>query len=191
MRMRKSTILLAVTLEWAMLSGAGVYAQEPAPKAATQPESSEGKPKSQGWDKPLEEYHLDFSINEIEDGKKINSRQYSTNLATNEGNEIKIGTRVPVESKEGEFQYLDVGTSLFARIGEMRGQTELTVRAETSSFAMPESNSEKRDLHPIIRQLKMGGTTLLPLTKTVVIGSADDPNSKREFQLEVTVTKLR
>jgi hypothetical protein len=191
MRMRKSTILLAVTLGWAMLSGAGAYAQEPQPKAATQPESSEGKPKSQGWDKPLEEYHLDFSINEIEDGKKINSRQYSTNLATNEGNEIKIGTRVPVESKEGEFQYLDVGTSLFARIGEMRGQTELTVRAETSSFAMPESSSEKRDLHPIIRQLKMGGTALLPLTKTVVIGSADDPNSKREFQLEVTVTKLR
>jgi hypothetical protein len=191
MRMRKSTILLAVTLGWAMLSGAGASAQEPTPKAATQPESSEGKTKSQGWDKPLEEYRLDFSINEIEDGKKINSRQYSMNLATNEGNEIKIGTRVPVESKEGEFQYLDVGTSLFARIGEMRGQTELTVRAETSSFAMPESNSEKRDLHPIIRQLKMGGTALLPLTKTVVIGSADDPNSKREFQLEVTVTKLR
>jgi hypothetical protein len=191
MRMRKSTILLAVTLGWAMLSGAGAFAQEPAPKAATQPESSEGKTKSQGWDKPLEEYHLDFSINEIEDGKKINSRQYSTNLATNEGNEIKIGTRVPVESKEGEFQYLDVGTIVFARIGEMRGQTELTVRAETSSFVMPESNSEKRDLHPIIRQLKMGGTALLPLTKTVVIGSADDPNSKREFQLEVTVTKLR
>jgi len=188
--MRKSTILLAVCLGWTMLSVPGASAQEPAPKPATQPETSEGKTKSQGWDKPLEEYHLDFSINEIEDGKKINSRQYSTNLFTNEGSEIKIGTRVPVESKEGEFQYLDVGTSLFARVGETRGQTELTVRAETSSFAMPEG-MEKRDLHPMIRQLKMGGTVLLPLTKTVVIGSADDPNSKRQFQLEVTVTKLR
>ncbi len=188
--LRKSTFLLAVFLGWTMLSVAGASAQEPALKATTQSESSEGKAKSQGWDKPLEEYHLDFSINEIEDGKKINSRQYSTNLSTNEGNEIKIGTRVPVESKEGEFQYLDVGTSLFARIGETRGQTELTVRAETSSFAMPDS-AERRDLHPIIRQLKMGGTVLLPLSKTVVIGSADDPNSKRQFQLEVTVTKLR
>jgi hypothetical protein len=191
MRMRKSTIFLAVTLGWTTLFVTCASAQEPPPKPTTQPESSEGKTKSQGWDKPLEEYHLDFSINEVEDGKKINSRQYSMNLATNEGNEIKIGARVPVETKEGEFQYLDVGTNLFARIGEMRGQNELTVRAETSSFAMPESNSEKRDLHPIIRQLKMGGTALLPLTKTVVIGSADDPNSKREFQLEVTVTKLR
>ena len=191
MRMRQSTILLAVTLGWTMLSVTGAHAQEAAPKAATQTESSESKTKSQSWDKPLEEYHLDFSINEIEDGKKVNSRQYSTNLATNEGNEIKIGARVPVETKEGEFQYLDVGTSLFARIGEMRGQTELTVRAETSSFASPEAGLEKRDLHPIIRQLKMGGTVLLPLAKTVVIGSADDPSSKRQFQLEVTVTKLR
>jgi len=188
MSTRKSTILLAVTLGWTMLSVTAAQAQETAPKAATQPE---GSTKSQSSDKPLEEYHLDFSINEIEDGKKINSRQYSTNLATNEGNEIKIGTRVPVESKEGEFQYLDVGTSLFARIGEMRGQTELTVRAETSSFASPEAGLEKRDLHPIVRQLKMGGTVLLPLAKTIVIGSADDPNSKRQFQLEVTVTKLR
>jgi hypothetical protein len=196
--LRKGTILLAVILGWTILSGVAAPAQDTqtSPKAAAQPDSSaEGKTKSQGWDKPLEQYRLDFSINEIEDGKKINSRQYSMNLATNDGNEIKIGTRIPVESKEGEFQYLDVGTSLFARIGETRGQSELTVRAEISNFAMPESSLEKHesrpDLHPIIRQLKMGGSVLMPLPKTIVIGSADDPNSKREFQLEVTVTKLR
>jgi len=27
--------------------------------------------------------------------------------------------------------------------------------------------------------------------KAMVIGSVDDPNSKRQFQLEVTVTKLK
>jgi hypothetical protein len=27
--------------------------------------------------------------------------------------------------------------------------------------------------------------------KPMVVGSVDDPNSKREFQLEVTVTKLK
>jgi hypothetical protein len=30
--------------------------------------------------KPVEAYRLDFSINELEDGKKINTRQYSMNL---------------------------------------------------------------------------------------------------------------
>lgn len=188
--LRKETIVLAIVLGWVVVFGAVCgTAQE----AATAPKAAEGesKTKAQSWDKPLEEYRLDFSINEMEDGKKINTRQYSMNLATNEGNEIKIGTRVPVESKENEFQYLDVGTSIFARIGEFKGQTELTVRAETSNFAVPEPNQDKRDLHPMIRQLKMGGTVLLPLSKTIVMGSADDPNSKRQFQLEVTVTKLR
>jgi hypothetical protein len=141
--------------------------------------------------KPLEAYHLEFAINELEDGKKINSRQYSTNLNTNDGNEIKIGTRVPVEAKEGEIQYLDVGTNIFARVGEHRGQTELVVRAEISNFAIPEQGTEKHDPHPVLRQLKISGSTLLPLGKPIVMGSVDDPNSKRQFQLEVTVTKLK
>ena len=110
---------------------------------------------------------------------------------TNESNEIKIGTRVPVQSEEGKFQYLDVGTNISARLGETRGQTELFVRADVSSFAPPEPAPGKWGLAPIVRQLKMGGSVLLPLTKTTVIGSADDPNSKRQFQLEVTVTKLK
>jgi hypothetical protein len=184
-----------LALCWAGILALGIlagaswgFAQEPETKSETQ---TTNKTKT-SWDSPLEQYHLDFSINEIEDGKKINSRQYSMNLATNEGNEIKIGTRVPVEPKEGQFQYLDVGTNIFARIGETRGQQQLRVNAEVSNFAMPDPNQEKRDPHPIVRQIKMGGSILLPApAKAFVIGSADDPNSKRQFQLEVTVTKLK
>lgn len=193
---RNRTIRLAATLGCAILfSSGGASAQEtaPAPKAAVQTEgAADGTTKPQSSAKPsAEAYHLEFSINELEDGKKINSRQYSMYLIPSEPVDIKIGTRVPVEAKEGEFQYLDVGTSLSARIGESRGQTELIVRADLSNFAVPEPNQEKRDLHPIVRQVKMGGSVLLPLTKTIVLDSVDDPNSKRQFQLEVTVTKLR
>jgi hypothetical protein len=140
--------------------------------------------------KPVEAYHLDFAINEFDDGKKINSRQYSTNLNSNDSSEIKIGTRVPVEEGEGKFEYLDVGTNISARIVEQRGQTVLTVRADISNFAVPEQG-EKRDSHPILRQFRIGGATLLPLGKPMIIGSVDDPNSKRQYQLEVTVTKLK
>ena len=187
--MKKWAFCLAGVLAVFMLAGTNrSFAQESETKSDTQTAS---KIKT-SWDSPLEQYRLDFSINEMEDGKKINSRQYSMNLATNEGNEIKIGTRVPVEPKEGEFQYLDVGTNIFARVSESRGQQQLRVNAEVSNFAMPEPNQDKRDPRPIVRQIKMGGTVLLPSpVKTFVIGSADDPNSKRQFQLEVTVTKLK
>jgi hypothetical protein len=191
--LRNQTVGLALILGWAILSGTGhAVAQEGGtpPKPATQPEGTEEAAKAAR--PPEEAYRLEFSINELEDGKKINSRQHSMNLTTNESNEIKIGTRVPVETgKEGEFQYLDVGTNISARLSETRGQTELVVRADISSLAPPEPTLEKRELHPIVRQVKMGGSVLLPLAKTIVLGSADDPNSKRQFQLEVTVTKLR
>jgi hypothetical protein len=189
--LKKEMLYFMVILTCTMLcSPARTSAQDTAASAKPQTEkSTEEKAKSRP---PIEQYHLDFSINEIEDGKKINSRQYSMNLDTNESNEIKIGTRVPVEVKEGETQYIDMGTNIFARIGEDRDQTpELTVRAEMSSLATDSNPAVNRDSRPVIRQLKMGGTVLLPVSKPVIIGSADDPNSRRQFQLEVAMTKIR
>jgi len=140
--------------------------------------------------KPLEAYRLDFSINELEDGKKINTRQYSMNLTKDQPQEIKIGTRVPVEIKQGDFDYLDVGTNLSGRLAVHNDQLELIVHAEMSNFAIPEQ-AQSHESHPLIRQLKIGGGTLVLLGKPMVIGVADDPNSKRQFELEVTVTKIR
>jgi len=46
-------------------------------------------------------------------------------------------------------------------------------------------------LPPFVRQIKISGVTLLVTGKPIIIGSMDDPNSNREFQLEVTATNLR
>jgi 3D (Asp-Asp-Asp) domain-containing protein len=137
----------------------------------------------------LNAYRLDFSVNEIEDGKKINTRQYSMNLNAADANEIKIGTRVPVEAKQGEFQYLDVGTNIWCRIGERANGLALSVRAEISNFAMPDQQTQMA--RPVLRQLSIKASTMAQLGKPMIVGSVDDPNSKRQFQLEVTVTKLK
>jgi 3D (Asp-Asp-Asp) domain-containing protein len=139
--------------------------------------------------KPTVAYRLDFSVNELEDGKRINTRQYSMYLNADDANEIKIGTRVPVEGKEGEFQYLDVGTSIWCRIEERDSSLPLSVRAEISNFAMPEQQAQQ--VRPVLRQLSIKASTVAQLGKPMVVGSVDDPNSKRQFQLEVTVTKLK
>lgn len=189
---RKRLFRSIVMLGLLGLAGWGIaLAQETgaSTKGETQPEAATDT-KSKSLERPLDIYHVEFSITELEDGKKINSRQYSTNVSNHEPSEIKIGTRVPVEAKEGEFQYLDVGTNLSARILEDRGQKAMIVHAEISNFAIPEQG-EKHDSHPVLRQLRIGGTAPLPLDKPIIIGSVDDPNSKRQFQLEVTVTKLR
>jgi hypothetical protein len=59
-----------------------------------------------------------------------------------------------------------------------------------SNFAVPEQ-AQGHDSHPVLRQLRINASTLALLGKPMVVGSVDDPNSKRQFQLEVTATKLR
>ena len=141
-------------------------------------------------------YRVDFSVNEMEDGKKINSRQYSMNVAAGDNQEIKIGTRGPIEEKANEFSYLDVGTSLWCRLRDRsdvawlaNAAVLLNVRSEVSNFAVPDQQGQ--NMRPLLRQLKIEASTVAQLGKPLVVGSVDDPNSKRQFQLEVTVAKLR
>jgi hypothetical protein len=136
-------------------------------------------------------YRLDFSLIELEDGKTINSRQYVLNLVPGylDSNTLKIGTRVPVEVKQGEMQYLDVGTNIFGHMRPLGDGLQLDAHAEVSNFA--DSTQQNHNSMPLLRQLWIGGSTIVVLGKPMVIGAVDDPNSKRQFQLAVTVSKLR
>lgn len=142
-------------------------------------------------ERPLPAFRLDFALYETEDGKTINMRHYSMNLVPGFGpsNEIKIGTRVPVETQKGEMQYIDVGTNIWSRMVEKGDSLQLEVRADLSNFANPEQ--ENRTTMPLLRQLHISASTVAAIGKPVVVGVVDDPNSKRQFQLEVTVTKLK
>jgi len=181
--MRRTTAVWTVAILGLMICwGAAGRAQDAEQAKPT------GEPKAVAApEKPVHAYRLDFSVRELEEGKTINTRQYSLNLNADDSNEIKIGTRVPVESGQGQYQYIDVGTSIWCRIGERSDGIPLSVKAEVSNFAIPDHESG----HPVIRQLKIDASTLALLGKPMIVGSVDDPNSKRQFQLEVTVTKLK
>jgi len=178
---RLGTLLLIAVFCWCV------------PLSGAQEQTSEMKPAEQ-VQKPVNAYRLDLSVNEMEDGKKINTRQYSINLSTNNDfKEIKIGTRVPVkaaaEKDTFQYQYLDVGTNIRARIKEQENGLLLDVSCEISRIADPEQ--AKPGFGPIIRRMNINASTIGTVGKPVVIGSADDPDSKRQFQIEVTATKLK
>jgi 3D (Asp-Asp-Asp) domain-containing protein len=177
--MLKKTIVAAALILTLMVGGIW--------KASAQ-DSSPSKSASDA-EKIVNAYRLDFSVNEFEDSKKINTRQYSMNLNADDSNEIKIGTRVPVESKQGEFQYIDVGTNIWCRLVERPNGLSIAVRSEISNFAMPDQQGQQA--RPVLRQLSIKASTVAQLGKPMVVGSVDDPNSKRSFQLEITVTKLK
>lgn len=166
--------------------------------ACAQEASGEAQP---GKSKIVQAYRLDFSFNEFEGDKKINTRHYSMNLTSDQSNEIKIGSRVPITTfmnrKEGgegqEIQYLDVGTNLWAKLRpiENSDEEELVVRSEVSSLDLSAQGASGPTADPAIRQIKIEGSTILVEGKPLIVSSMDDPTSKRQFQLEVTVTKLR
>ncbi len=65
--------------------------------ARAQEESKEaGASKPVKVEDLVDAYRLDVSFNELEDGKKLNTRHYSIDLTGGRPEDIKIGTRVPV-----------------------------------------------------------------------------------------------
>ena len=90
-----------------------------------------------------------------------------------------------------QLEYLDVGTNIGCRLHDstelrsLANDVSLNVKADVSNLA-----SEQRG-QPVIRQLRIEASTIVELRKTTVVGIVDDPNSKRQFQLEVTVTRLK
>ena len=148
--------------------------------------------------KPLQAYRLDFALHELQDGNKTNSRHYSMNLTGGSGDEIKIGTRVPVATGSSgpagvgtQFQYMDVGTTIWAILREAGDDWQLQVKSETSDLDMNRAKEHGTEFAPIVRQMKIEGSTLLVTGKPMLIGTLDDPNSTRQFQLEVTATRLK
>lgn len=154
---------------------------------------------------PIPAYHLEFSLNELEDGKKINTRQYGMDLvalrqedrgyirdlASNKA--IKIGTRVPVETEPGKVEYIDIGTSIRCQMFEDEAGLSLEAHAAVSNLVPRTSTDPYRPNtpDPILRQLSIDTATAITPGKLTSLGTVDDPDSKRQFQLEVTVTKLR
>jgi hypothetical protein len=163
-------------------------------------QAQDSTPKAEQAVKTVHAYRLDFSLNELEAEKKVNSRHYSINLdVPGERQEVKIGTRVPVASASSggaatpfntQFQYVDVGTHIWCSLKERGDELELEAGSEISNVDATPSRDYGIPA-PVIRQIKISGSTVVTPGKPIVIGSADDPTSNREFQLEVTLTKLR
>ena len=192
--MRKmSVVLIAVVTIGLWFVPRPAEAQEGS-KESTSTEPAKPKPLQ-----PVQSYRLDFSFNEVADGKTVNSRHYSMNLTAGNSDEIKIGTRVPVATGSSsstptptQYQYMDIGTQIWSQLREHGDELILVVRGEVSNLDLGTGVGEHAGtLPPVVRQIQIHGDTLLVVGKPIVIGSVDDPSSKKQFYLEVTVTKLK
>ena len=163
---------LAVTLLTVMIGARTCLAQTETPK---QPEG----PRA---------YQLDFVLKELEEGKVINSRNYSMMVTlVAGGGSIRSGDKVPVVTKSGpqsEYTYIDVGVDIdCAAVQETQGKLTLSVKADISS-AQPEST------RPLVRHTRWSSNVIVPLKKATVLFTSDDTSSKRRTQLELTASPV-
>jgi hypothetical protein len=133
-------------------------------------------------------YQLDFVLKELEEGKVINSRNYSMMVTlVAGGGSIRSGDKVPVVTKSGpqaEYTYLDVGVNIdCAAVLETQGKLTLNVKADISS-AQPDSS------RPLIRNTRWSSNVIVPLRKATVLFTSDDTTSKRRMQLELTAAPV-
>ena len=165
-----------------------------APRAVAQaentPKQEDAKPRSIS-PKPVSAYRLEFTLNEVEDGKKLNTRSYSLLMQSGGGyNKLRVGANVP-QSPTNALQYLDFGTNIDCRIQDQEGYVLLDLTIESSSRAHPEVQNDTTPKQAIVHQIKMNVNTVLTPGKPTVIASMDDPSSKRTYQVEATATKVK
>jgi len=135
-------------------------------------------------------FHLDFVVQELENGKAVNARHYSTTVSTDAGTSvIRTGNKLPVATggsgtDNRQFTYVDVGVNIDCRVTKETGaDLGLFVSAEVSSAATT-SNP------PLIRQTKWSSNVIVPIGKATVIFSSDDVTSKGQMQLELTASAI-
>jgi len=139
-------------------------------------------------------YRLDFLLTETDGGKKIDSRRYTLTLsppgqgqAVRQGR-LQIGTRVPIGTKtDGTTEYLDAGTSIDTYLMFHDGIVTMHANCQVTSVAQEQPNANR----PVFRTLTISNDVAVIENKPMLVGTVDDPNSNREFQLEVTVTELK
>jgi hypothetical protein len=147
---------------------------------------------------PVKYYKLEFVVKELEAGKVLNARAYSITTASNSDRSssacsIRAGSKVPTPTNPSaaggmNFTFIDVGVNIDCDlITETQNGLAMRLSADISSILQEGAPPA----YPVIRQNKWTTNVILPLKKATVISSSDDATSKRQMQLELTVTPIQ
>jgi len=140
-------------------------------------------------------YKMAFSVYELQDGKKINQRDYSLLVEANGrgANTLKIGTKVPIDTGKDSYTYTDVGFELRCSAAEtVNNKLGVSVDITVSNFAIPEQNTDPRTSggRPVLRGVTQRVSAVVNPGKPQILTSMDDVNSTKRMQVELTATKV-
>jgi nitrate/nitrite-specific signal transduction histidine kinase len=164
---------------------------------SAQTEGSTEKAATTNSERMPQTYRLTYTIAESDGSKRLGTQHFAitVNPDTKDA-EVKLGSRVPIvtgsyntasptTAANVEFQYLDVGLNIAARVREFSAGVEVYSKLEQSSVAEEKSTVGSND--PVIRQATVQNTAMLTPGKPVMLGSLDVPGSTRHLDIEVVL----
>lgn len=148
--------------------------------------------------KSMDSYNVEFTVNELENGKKINSRTYSMQIPNDpirgaqlpwtEWKRLRVGSQVPIPAGEKGFNYKDVGMDIDCRYFLMEnGKLTMATIWEYSSLGGEQGHEMSL---PVFRHVRSEVETVVSLDKPTVISEVDDVASTHRYSFEVKVTKI-
>jgi hypothetical protein len=149
-------------------------------------QSQEAKPEE-----PAKYLRLDFTVKELDSGKVVTARTYSTISSVGSGGScsIRTGDKVPVSGDKGtSFTFLDVGVSIDCNSLKLAGnQLALHVAADISSLV---PDASKLEGVPLVRQNRWNSSVIVSLGKATTLFSFEGSTTKRQTQLELLATPI-
>jgi len=139
--------------------------------------------------KPVTAYRLEFNVREIENGKRLNSRNYMIMAEEGSFARMRIGNRVPYQTAEKQYQYSNVGMNIDCRPREHENGVALEITVDFSSVAP--SSEAAPSYNPVFRSNRSEVQTVVSLDKPTLVTSLDDVESNRRYAIEVTATKVK
>jgi len=151
--------------------------------------------------KSIDSYNVEFTVNELDNGKKINSRTYSMQIPNiplprlapgsppwTEWKRLRVGSQVPIPAGEKGFTYKDVGMDIDCRYFLMpNGKLTMATNWDYTSLG---SDQERNNPTPVFRHVRSEVEAVVSLDKPAVISEVDDVASTHRYVFEVKVTRI-
>ncbi len=140
--------------------------------------------------KILPVYRLEFTVREVEDGKRLNSRSYVMSVEEGDWGRIRVGNRIPYNTGKDSFQYYDVGINIDCKY-QVRDDSLLLGLGGIDISSIVKDDTSGSTPNPVVRRARAEGTAVVVPGKPTLVTSLDDVSSNRRYEVEVLATKVK
>jgi hypothetical protein len=164
-------------------------------------QQEKGKEAATTEQKPGVAYRIEFNVREIEDGKRLNSRNFMMMAEDDDWGKFRVGAKAPYQTSEHTFSLQDVGMSIDCRPHEQQDSVALAIHVEFSSVVpqtevaptavLPQTEAAPTFKPVVVRTVRTEVESIVKPGKPTVVASMDDVISNRHYEIEVTATKVK